>query len=59
MNNFEIEVLEFNSPTNAANGVNEFINDCNDNDIEILETTSHVTGDIDSYSYTFIFKLSI
>lgn len=58
MNNFEIKIIEFGCPIKANEGVNEFIEDCNDNDIKILDITSHVVVDNDGYySYVFVFKL--
>lgn len=58
MNDFEIQVLEYASPSEATEGVNDFIHDCNNEGLEILDMTSHMTVSEDSYySYTFIFKL--
>lgn len=57
MNNFIIEVKHWGSPEEATNGTNDFINYCNDNDIEILDITSHVTEIVNYMSYVFIFKV--
>lgn len=60
VNNFEIKILEFENPVEANEGVNEFICECTDEGIEILDMTSHVIVNNDGYySYTFIFKLAI
>lgn len=58
MNNFEVKVLEYLSPTKANEGVNNFIGNCNKQGLEILDMTSHVSTDSEGYyCYTFIFKL--
>lgn len=56
MNNYAIEVKQWTSCAKATEGVNEFIADCNEKGIEIIETTSHVTEIEDFMTYVFIFK---
>lgn len=52
-----ITIIEESTPQRAEYEINEFIEHCNDNDMEILDITSHVTIDTnDYYSYTFIIK---
>jgi len=57
MNNYTIEVKRWNTHKEATEGVNEFIADCNDDDVEILDITSHVTEIEDYMTYVFIFKV--
>ena len=57
MNDYQIEVKQWLKPRLATEGVNKFIRDCNDNDVEILEITSHVTEVEDYMTYIFVFKI--
>ncbi|WP_145524122.1 hypothetical protein [Virgibacillus sp. SK37] len=58
MNEFEIVIKEWYSAVEANEGVNDFIDDCNDNDVEIFDITSHVTENVDGCTtYVFVFKV--
>ena len=57
MNNYTIEIKQWANYKEATEGVNEFIADCNDDDVEILDITSHVTEIEDYMTYVFIFKV--
>lgn len=51
--------MEWGSPKEANEGINQFIDDCYFDNVNILDMTSHVSIDSnDCYSYTFIFKLN-
>ncbi|MEW9675266.1 hypothetical protein ABRT01_03620 [Lentibacillus sp. L22] len=41
MNNFKIEVKKYPNHVQATKGVNEFIQECNNNGVKILDITSH------------------
>ncbi|MBT2569847.1 hypothetical protein [Planococcus sp. ISL-110] len=57
MNNFRIEVKQWINAGKATQGVNEFIAECNEQNIEILDITSHVTEIEDYMTYVFVFKI--
>lgn len=57
MNNYRIEVKTWVGSSKATEGANQFITECNDQGVEILEIISHVTESEDYMSYVFIFKL--
>lgn len=60
MNKFELIIEEFTNQNMANKGVNEFIQDCNDGNAEILDITSHITVDADgNNTYVFIYKVSL
>ncbi|MED0665675.1 hypothetical protein P4T04_05005 [Bacillus badius] len=58
MNDYQIVIKQWTNPILATEGVNTFIQDCNDNDVEILDITSHVTEIEDFMTYVFIFKIN-
>ena len=57
MNNYTIEIKQWANYKEATEGVNEFIGSCNDEDVEILDITSHITEIEDYTMYVFIFKV--
>lgn len=57
MNNYTIEIKQWGNHKEATEGVNEFIEICNDDDVEILDITSHVMEIEDYMTYVFIFKV--
>ncbi|MFB4472725.1 hypothetical protein ACDI16_07230 [Oceanobacillus caeni] len=57
MNDYQIEMKQWSNINQATKGVNEFIEDCNNNDVEILDITTHVTEIEDFMTYVFIFKV--
>lgn len=58
MNDFEIKILEYESAEEANDCINDFIDECTEQGLEILDMKSHVIVNSDGYySYTFIFKL--
>ncbi|MBE1557004.1 hypothetical protein [Sporosarcina limicola] len=59
MNKFEIIIEEFDSQYEANKGVNEFIRDCADTNIEVLEITSHMTAIGKNITYVFIYKVAL
>ena len=58
MNHYSIEIRQWTSHTEATEGVNNFIEECNENRIRILDITSHVTEIEDFMTYVFIFKIN-
>lgn len=60
INNFEITILKWESRKLANQGVNDFIEDCNIDGIEVIEITNHINIDSeDVHSYSFVFKTKI
>lgn len=57
MNNFEIEIKQWHGLRSANAAVNEYIAECTDQGLEVVEVTSHVSEDDEGYTFTFVFKL--
>lgn len=57
MNDYQVQVRQWTDIHEANKGLYEFIQGCNDNDVEILDITSHVTETDICMTYVFIFKV--
>lgn len=57
MNDFEMVIKQWHGLSSANVGLNEFIAECGNQGLKILDTTSHVSADNEGFTYTVIFKL--
>ena len=57
MNNFEFVIKLWSYSSEAEQGLNDYIKECTDKGIKILEFDSFVTETIEGMTFTFIFKI--
>lgn len=57
INYVKIKIIEEETPQKAEYEINDFIQHCRRNSMQVLDITSHVNTDTEgNYSYTFIVK---